>query len=81
MDSSFWFAAINLGCSVVYTEGSQVLIFNAFLSLKIVHGIANCVDPDEMQHYGAFHLGLHCLPKNSFRDFWSSQCCGLVCSV
>ena len=21
------------------------------------------VDPDEMQHYAAFHLGLHCLQK------------------
>ena len=27
----------------------------------------NCVDPDEMQHYAAFHLGLHCLQKYPFR--------------
>ena len=35
------------------------------------------VDPDEMQHYDAFHLGLHCLPKQGsyrqihvkFKDF------------
>ena len=27
------------------------------------------VDPDEMQHYAAFHLGLHCLQKYSFRGF------------
>ena len=25
-------------------------------------GIANSVDPDEMSHHAAFHLGLHCLP-------------------
>ena len=25
------------------------------------------VDPDEMQHYTAFHQGLHCLQKYSFR--------------
>ena len=25
--------------------------------------IANCADPVEMQHYAAFHLVLHCLPK------------------
>ena len=25
------------------------------------------VDPDEMQHYAAFHLGLHYLQKYSFR--------------
>ena len=23
----------------------------------------NSVDPDEMQHYAAFHLGIHCLQK------------------
>ena len=27
------------------------------------------VDPDEMQHYAAFHLGLHCLQRYSFRGF------------
>ena len=26
----------------------------------------NSVDPDEMQHYAAFHLGLHCLSKILF---------------
>ena len=29
--------------------------------------LANIADPDEMQHYAAFHLGLHCLPKHPFR--------------
>ena len=29
--------------------------------------LANSADPNEMQHYAAFHLGLHCLPKYSFR--------------
>ena len=29
----------------------------------------NSVDPDEMQHDAAFHLGLHCLKKYSFRGF------------
>ena len=27
------------------------------------------VDPDERQYYAAFHLGLHCLQKYSFRGF------------
>ena len=27
------------------------------------------VNPNEMQHYAAFHLGLHCLQKYSFRGF------------
>ena len=37
------------------------------MSLKVVLILANSADPDEMQHYAAFHLGLHCLPKNLFR--------------
>ena len=31
--------------------------------------LANSVDADEMQHDAAFCLGLHCLPKHSFRGF------------
>ena len=31
--------------------------------MEVVLILANSVDPDEMQHYAAFHLGLHCLPK------------------
>ena len=38
-----------------------------FLSLKVVLILANTADPDEMQHYAAFHLGLHCLPKYHFK--------------
>ena len=33
----------------------------------------NSVDPDEMQHYAAFHLGLYCLQKYSFRGFPSTK--------
>ena len=33
----------------------------------------NSVDPDEMQHYAAFHLGLHCLQKYSFRGFSNTK--------
>ena len=29
--------------------------------------IVNSVDSDKMPQYAAFHLGLHCLPKNEFR--------------
>ena len=32
-------------------------------SLNIAFIIANSADPDGMQHYAAFHLGLHCLPN------------------
>ena len=31
--------------------------------------LANSEDPDEMPHYAAFHLGLHCLPKYPLRGF------------
>ena len=61
--------------SYVLTEEST--LFNThgvhnhgvFLSLKVVLILANTADPDEMQHYAAFHLGLYCLPKYRFRGF------------
>ena len=31
--------------------------------------LVNNVDPDEMSHYAAVHLELHCLPKYPFRGF------------
>ena len=45
--------------------------YDVCLSMKIVFILANSADPDEIQHYAAFHLDLHCLPKYmySFRDF------------
>ena len=33
------------------------------MSLKIVLILANSAGPDEMQHFDALHLGLHCFPK------------------
>ena len=45
------------------------LHYDVFLSLKIVLILANRADPDEMQHYAAFHPCLHCLPKYLFRGF------------
>ena len=37
----------------------------SFKKKKIFFTFTNSVDPDEMQHYAAFHLGLHCLQKYS----------------
>ena len=34
--------------------------YNVFLFLKIDFVLANSADPDEMLHYAAFHMGLHC---------------------
>ena len=49
------------------------------LSLKINFVLANSVDPDEMLHYPAFHLGLHCLPKYPFRSFESTKMLNTSC--
>ena len=60
------------GWSILYIEGSQVRIFKKnFVVLSLVQ--ANIADPDEMLHYAAFHLGLHCLPKYPFRCFRSEM--------
>ena len=54
--------------SIVYIEGLQVIILKKVLSLKIPFVLANSGDPNEMPHYGAFHLGLHRLLKYAFRS-------------
>ena len=59
MDSSFWFDTINLGPSIAYIEGSNVI--NLRFSLKIFFDLAKSVDPAEMPHNVTFYLGLHCL--------------------
>ena len=37
-----------------------------FFPLNSDFSLANSVDPNKTQHYAAFHLGLHCLPKYPF---------------
>ena len=71
MDSSFWFDTMNLGLSIGHILGCQVIILKniVFFCLKISFTFTNSVDPDEMQHFAAVHLGLHCLQKYSFRGF------------
>ena len=44
-----------------------------FFCLKIFFTFTNSVVPDEMQHYAAFHLVLHCLQKYSFRRLQNSK--------
>ena len=62
MDFPIYIDTISMGLPIVYLKGTQVdfLTYDVFLSLKIGLIIANSADPDEMQHYAAFHLGLHC---------------------
>ena len=71
MELPIKFDTVKSGWSIVYIEGSQVIISKniEFLSLKIDFVLANSADPDEMPHYAAFHLGLHCLPKYMFLGF------------
>ena len=59
---------ITIGWSIVYIEGLQVIKSKniIFLSLRIDFVLANSTDTDEMSPYVAFHLGLHCLPKETF---------------
>ena len=49
--------------------GSNFQYTIAFLSLKLNFVTANSADLDKMPHCVAFHLGLCCLPKYSFRGF------------
>ena len=65
------FDTVKSGWSIVYTEGSQVIISpkkNEFLSLtlEINFVLANSADPDEMLHSEAFLLGLPYLAKYLF---------------
>ena len=44
-----------------------------FSRLKIVLTSAKSVDPDEMPHIAAFHLGLHFLQKYPFKCFQNTK--------
>ena len=65
MEFSIKLHTIKSGWLIIYTEGLQVKISKkkiVFLSLKVYFVLANSADPDEMPHYVALDLGLHCLP-------------------
>ena len=55
-------------CDVIEPHRRQYIVFKrvcllACISVPVVVLIsANSNDPDEMQYYAAFYLGLHCLP-------------------
>ena len=57
-------------CTLSYLEVSSYnfLKKGTFLSNDLLH-LTNSVDPDEILHYAAFHLGLCYLQKQQFRDF------------
>ena len=57
--------------SIVYFKDhrSEISNYDVFKSLNVVLFSPKSVDPDEMQHYAAFHPGLHCLSKYPFKRF------------
>ena len=55
--------------SLLRGQRSKFPCYDVCKSLKIVLTSKKGADLDEMQHYAAFHLGLHCLQRNLFRDF------------
>ena len=58
----------NLRWSNIHIKGSQVRIskFKCFSVPEDSFILGNSEDPDEMPHFVAFHLGLHCFPKYPF---------------
>ena len=70
MDSSIWFDKLAIvHCTYLGMSGYHFKKNIVFFYLKIFLTLTNSEDPDEMQHYAAFHLGLHCLQKYLFRVF------------
>ena len=49
----------------IYLGVSGYYLKNIVFDLKIFFTLTNSVEPDEMTHYAAFHLGLHCLQRYS----------------
>ena len=39
------------------------------IDLRFILILANSAYPDEIEHYAAFHLSLHCFPMCPFRGF------------
>ena len=61
---------ISMGMPILYYTSSQVASKSWHTSvLKLVLILANSADSDKMQHYAAFLLGLHCLPKCPFKGY------------
>ena len=62
MDFPIHTDTMRLGLSILYFKGSQFKVSKICFSVAEDGFIlANSVDPYEMPHYAAFHLGLHCL--------------------
>ena len=52
---------------------SSKFLNDVLKSLEIVLTSAKSVDPDEILHYAAYYLGLHCLQKYPFMGFQNTM--------
>ena len=69
MDASFWFWIVNctyLGVSGYNDKNTLFFCLKIFFTFK---KLKTQVDPEEMQHYAAFNLGLHCLGVSHIQRF------------
>ena len=67
MDYSIQFDAIRSGWPIIYFERSQVGITKIYF-ISVTEDcciLDNSADPDEMLHFAASHLGLHCMDESS----------------
>ena len=65
-----WYNKLGVHCTYLGVSGynlKKIILYSVYL--KSFSTFKNSVDPDEMQHYAAFHLGLQCLQKYSFKGF------------
>ena len=70
MDFLIHINTISMGLPILYFNGHRKKLNHyVLLSLKVALILANNEDPNEMQHYAAFHLVLQCLPEYPFRGF------------
>ena len=68
MEFPIEFDTVKSGWCIVYIEVSQVIIFSKY-GISVSEDcfcLSKQCSPDEMLHFAAFHLGLHCLPKYLF---------------
>ena len=65
---------MGLSSVVFYGVTGRTFLNNYVLQPReIVFFLANSEGPDEMPRFVAFHLGLHCLSKFSFRGFQNTK--------
>ena len=73
MEFSIKLDTVKSGWSIIYGLTGYNFQNIEYNSLKIDFVFANITDPDEMLHYAAFHLSLHCLRKYLSWDLQSTN--------